>query len=129
MALFAKDEIEVRNLLRIKLPPVEPPELIYEVEITDEREAQKKNRDVRNQEKRVGWEAREKAREKGVLCDSICCDEADAKIRSCLFLCKAAEGQRQVRQKRPSLDLHAVTTKKLHEDSRRGFCDNQNLSL
>ena len=31
MAVFAKDGIEVRNLLRIKLPPIEHPEPIYEV--------------------------------------------------------------------------------------------------
>ena len=56
MTVFAKDGIEVRNLLRTKPSLVEPSESIYEVEITGEMEAQRKNRDVRNQEKRVGWE-------------------------------------------------------------------------
>ena len=71
----------------------------------------KKNQEVRNQEKRVGWENHViKAREKGVLCNSFRWDEADAKIRSYLFLCLGAEGQRQIQQKRPSLQLHTVTT-------------------
>ena len=68
MAVFAKDGIEVRNLLRARPQLVKPAELIYEVEITGETEAQKKNRDVRNQEKQVGWGSHViRAREKGVV--------------------------------------------------------------
>ena len=52
-AVFAKDGIEVRNL-RARPVLVEPAEPIYELEIFGETETQKKNRDVRNQEKRVG---------------------------------------------------------------------------
>ena len=48
-AVFAKDGIEVRNL-RARPALVEPTEPLYELET----ETQKKNRDVRNQEKRVG---------------------------------------------------------------------------
>ena len=100
MAVFAKDCIEIRNLLRTRTPLVEPSEPVYEVEITGEMEAQRKNREVRNQEKRVGWENHViKAREKGVLWNSLRWDEADAKLRSYLFLCLGAEGQRQIQQK------------------------------
>ena len=66
---------------------------------------------MRNQEKRVGWENHViKAREEGALCNSNRWDEADARVRSYLFLCMGAEGQRQVQQKRPNLFLHNVTT-------------------
>ena len=66
---------------------------------------------MRNQEKRVGWENHViKAREKGVLCNSYRWDEADTRVRSYVFLCLGAEGQRQVQQKRPNLVLHNVTT-------------------
>ena len=51
MAVFAKNEIEVRNQLRARRHLVEPSEPAYEVEITGETEAQKKNREVNNQEK------------------------------------------------------------------------------
>ena len=54
-AVFAKDGIEVKNLLRAKPPLIEPTEPNYELELSGKTEAQKKNRDVRNQEKRVGW--------------------------------------------------------------------------
>ena len=53
------------------------------------------------------------SREKGNLCYSFRWDEADAKVRSYIFLCLEAEGQRQVQQKRPGFDLHTVTTRKL----------------
>ena len=39
MAIFAKDGIEVRNLLRAQPTLVEPSESVYEVEITGETEA------------------------------------------------------------------------------------------
>ena len=54
LALFAKDGIEFRNLLRTRPQLVESSEPVYEVEIFGETEAQRKNREVRNQEKRVG---------------------------------------------------------------------------
>ena len=57
-----------RNLLRARPALTEPAEPIYELEITGETDAQRKNREVRNQEKRVGWENHViKAKEKGVL--------------------------------------------------------------
>ena len=59
----------------------------------------------------MGWENHViKACENGVQCNSFRWDEADAKVRSYLFLCLGAEGQRQIQQKRPNLQLHTVTT-------------------
>ena len=106
-----KTASKIRNLLQAKPPLVEPSEPIYEVKILGKTEAQKKNRDVHNQEKRVGWKNHViKAREKGVLYNSFRWDEADAKVRSYLFLCLGAERQRQIQQKRPNWQLHTVTT-------------------
>ena len=114
IAVFAKDGIEVRNLQGNKPALVEPTEPIYEIEITGETEAQKKNREVRNQKKRTGWENHGmKAREKVVLFNSFRWDEADAKLRSYIFLCLGAEGQSQIQQKRPGLVLHTVKTSEI----------------
>ena len=111
MAVFAKDGMEIRNLLRPKPQHADPVEPVYEIEIQGETDAQRKNREVRNQEKRVGHENHViKAQEKGVLCNSYRWDEADARVRSYLFLCLGAEGQRQIQQKQPNLVLHNVTT-------------------
>ena len=88
MAVFAKNGNEKRNWLRARPTLVEPAEPVYAVEITGETEAQRKNREVRNQEKVVGWENHViKAREKGVLCNSYRWDKADARVRSYIFLC------------------------------------------
>ena len=62
MAVFAKDGIEIRNLLRARPALAKPAEPVYELEIQDETEAQRKKREVRNQEKRVGWENQNKTR-------------------------------------------------------------------
>ena len=111
MAVFAKDGIEIRNLLRARPKLVEPVKPAYEVQITGETDAHRKNREVGNQEKRVGWENHViKARERGVLCNSFRWDEEDAKVRSYLFLCLGAEGQRQIKQKRPNMQLLTVST-------------------
>ena len=114
MAVFAKDGIEVKVLLRTKTPVIEPSEPTYKVEITVETEAKKGTRDIRNQEKRVTWENNEiKSREKGVLCNNVPRDDADAKVRSYIFFCLGTEGQRQLRQTRPSLDIQTSNTKKI----------------
>ena len=49
MAEFAKDGVEVKILLGVKPPNIE---LTYKVEINGETEAQKRDRDIRNQEKK-----------------------------------------------------------------------------
>ena len=114
MAVFAKDRIVIRKLLRARLTLVEPSEPVYELEITGETKTQRKNREGRNQENRVGWENHVlKVREKTVLCNSYRWDEADARVHSYLFLCLGAKGQRQVQQKIPSLVLHNVTTQEI----------------
>ena len=68
IAVFAKNGIEVRNLLKAKTALLEPAKPIYEVEITDETEAQKKNLNVRNQKKRVAWDYRVQKPEKRASC-------------------------------------------------------------
>ena len=126
MAVFAKDWIEIRNLLRARPTLVEPAKFVYELEIQGETEAQRKNREVRNQEKRVGWENHViKAREKGVLCNAYRWDEADARVRSYLFLCLGAKDQRQVQQKRPNLVLYKVNTQEFMTTLEDSFVTNR----
>ena len=48
--------IEVRNLFRDKPAIIDPTEPTYEIEIISEMKTQKRNRDIRNHEKKVGWE-------------------------------------------------------------------------
>ena len=114
MAEFAEDGIEVWIFLRDQPEFVDPPEPVLEVKKMRETDAQRKIREARSQEKRVGWENRcLKSREKGVLCNSVAWDEADANVGSYLFLWLGTEGQRQVQQKCSGLDIQSTTTKSL----------------
>ena len=112
--VFAKDGIEVRSLQRTKPHLVKPTQPNNVLEKTGETEAQKKNREVRNQEKRVVWENHVlKAREKGFLCTYFWWDVRPMPKPEVIFLSLGAEGQRHVQQKRPGFDLHTVTTSDL----------------
>ena len=117
LAVFvAKDGIEIQNLLREKPEITLPVETILEVEIQRETDAQRRNRNGRNQEKNLDWENRcQKARDKCVMCNSVNWNEADARVRSNLFLCLGREGQRQVQQKRPGLNIPTTTTRQLKQ--------------
>ena len=114
LAIFAKDGIEIQNLLREKPDITLPTEPIFEVEIQGETGAQRRNREVRNQEKSVDWKNRcQKARDKGVMCNSVIWDEEDVRVRSYLFLCLGMEAQRQVQQKRAGLNIQ--TTREINQ--------------
>ena len=61
---------------------------------------------MKNQEKRVIWENYvKKSRDKGVLGNNVPWDDADNKVRCYMFLYLGSEGQRQLQQKRPRLDI------------------------
>ena len=78
-----KNGIEIQNLLHRKPEVPLPTEPILEVEIQGETEAQRENREIRNQQKNVDRENRcQKAREKGVMCNSVVWDGAVARVRS-----------------------------------------------
>ena len=114
MAIFAKDEMEVKNLLPVKLPVQEPAEPTSEVQINGETEAQKRTRNIKNQEKLVALGKNLiKVREKGVLCYNIPWDDADAKVRNYAFPCLETEVKRQLQQKRPNLNYRTTTIKDL----------------
>ena len=116
LAVFAKDGIEIQSLLREKPESTLPTEPILEVERQGKTEAQRKNREVRNRQKNVDWENKcQKAREKGVMCSSVVWDEADARVRSCLFICLSTEGQIQVQQKRSRLNIQTTTIRVLEQ--------------
>ena len=70
-----------------------------------------------------------KARDKGVMCSSVIWDEADAKVRSYLFLYLGMEGQRQVQQKRPGLHLQTTTTRQIKQILEEIFISHRVIAL
>ena len=86
----------------------------------------KRNRDIKNQEKRVIWENNvKKSRDKGVLCNNVPWDDADNKVRCYIFLYLGSEGQRQLQQKRPRLDIQ----KRVHANPGRYILSHKNYSF
>ena len=129
MAVTAKDGIEVINLQRNKPPLIESTESIYEVEINGATEAQKRNREVCNQEKRVGCENHVlKAGEKRVLCNSFRWDEADAKVKSYIFL-PVSRGPMSNSAKTPRPNATRGYNKRTNYDSKRHIRNKQNCPV
>ena len=72
MAVLAKNGIELRNRVHSRPPNIEPTEPIYEPEINDETEVEKRKRDIRNHEKKFNWENHTaRVRERGALCNNF----------------------------------------------------------
>ena len=80
MAVFAKDGIEVQNLLLDKPELVEPPETILEEEIHGETDAQKKKS---KEPRKPYWVQNrcQKAQEKAILCNSVAWVKEKSKVR------------------------------------------------
>ena len=71
----------------------------YELPMNGETNVQIRDRELRNQEKRVQWENQCQLLDKlGPTVDGVLWEEADMKIRSYIYLCLGTEGQRRVSQ-------------------------------
>ena len=114
-AVLAKDGIKIRNLIRTRPPVNDPTEPMYELEITKQKQKNEK-RIYLTKKKNVSWENNEtKVRERGALYNNFPWDEADAKVRSYIFLYLGPVGQCQLQQKRPGLNRRSALTKKTRQ--------------
>ena len=82
---------------------IDPCEPTYQVKTTGEAEAQKREKEIGNYEKRVTWDnIVRKSRDKDVLRNNVPWDDADAKERSDVFLCLGAGEQRRLQNETKS---------------------------
>ena len=102
---MARDSIEVHKLLELKPQPTDlfyPKLPTYEEEFEGETDDDARNREQRNQRRRVDFENECKVIErKGALVDRIPWDEADTKVKSLIYLSLGAEVRRNYYQKNP----------------------------
>ena len=114
MAIMARDSIEVDKLLKLKPQPTDlfyPTLPTYEEEFEGETEDKARNREQRNERRRVDFENECKVIErKGAMVDRIPWDEADTKVKSLIYLSLGAEARRTYHQKNP----HTHTDRKMH---------------
>ena len=120
MAIMAGDSIEVDKLLKMKPQPTDlfyPTLPSYEEEFEGEREDEARNREQRNERRRVDFENECKVIERiGALVDRIPWDEADTKVKSLIYLSLGAEARRNYHPKNPHTQIEKCTTHELvHE--------------
>ena len=89
MAIVARDIIDVDKLLRLKPQPTDlfyPTLTTYEEEFEGETEDEARQREQRNERRRVDFENECKVIErKGALVDRVPWDEADTKVKSLIY--------------------------------------------
>ena len=109
---MACDSIEVDKLLRLKPQPTDlfyPTLPTYEEEFEGETEDEVRNREQRNEGRRVDFENECKVIErKGALVDRIPSEEEYTKVKSLIYLSLGAEARRTYHQKNPH------TNRKMH---------------
>ena len=120
MAIMARDSIEVDKLLKLKPQPTDlfyPTLPTYEEEFEGETEDEARNREQRNERRRVDFENECMVIErKGAMVDRIPWDEADTKVKSLIYLSLGAEARRTYHQKNPHTQIEKCTTNELaHE--------------
>ena len=120
MAIMARDSIEVDKLLKLKPQPTDlfyPTLPTYEEEFEGETDDEARNREQRNERRRVDFENECKTIErKGAMVDRIPWDEADTKVKSLIYLSLGAEARRTYHQKNPHTQIEKCTTNELvHE--------------
>ena len=102
---MARDSIEVDKLLGLKPRPTDlfyPTLPTYEEEIEGETDDEARNREQRNERRRVDFENECKVIErKGALVDRVPWDEADTKVKSLIYLSLGSEARRTYHQKNP----------------------------
>ena len=117
---MTRDSIEVEKLLKLKPQPTDlfyPTLPTYEEEFEGETEDEARNREQRNERRRVDFENECKTIErKGAMVDRIPWDEADTKVKSLIYLSLGAEARRTYHQKNPHTQIEKCTTNELaHE--------------
>ena len=120
MAILARDSIELDKLLRLK---PQPPDLFYptlptyEEEFEGETDDEAKNREQRNERRRIDFETECKVIErKGALVDRVPWDEADTKVKSLIYLTLGAEARTNYHQKNPHTQIEKCTTHELVQE-------------
>ena len=130
LGVIAKDGINLQKLLQNPPPVPKPQEPEYELPIEGETKTQVRDRNLRNQEKRVIWENQcAHLNSLGRTVDSAAWEEAEIKIRSYIYLCLRAEGQRSVTQNYPDLKMQEITTRDFWERLRRLFIKEKNVTF
>ena len=130
LGIIAKDGIDLSKLLRDPPAIRRPQEPGYELPIDGETNVQIRDRNLRNQEKKVTWE--NQCAHLDNLSPTVVgvpWDEADIQCISYNYLCLGAEGQRRVSQYYLDLRIQEVTTRNFCDRLKRLFVKERNVTF
>ena len=128
LGIVAKDGVNLKKLL---LPSIrKPQEPGYELPVEGETGKQMRDRNLRNQEKRVAWENQcQRLDNLGPTVDKIPWEEVDNKCRSYIYLCFGTEGRRRLTQYSPDLKIQWILTRDFWGKLRRLFVKERNVTF
>ena len=129
---MAKNSLNVDSLLKHK-PDIKdltyPAEPTYKPPTENETQAQHRERDLRNNKRKVDWETEFKQIAfKGPIVDGIPWDEADLKVRSLINLSLGTEGQRIYQQRFPHSNIERITVFELAHELALSFTQPRNIT-
>ena len=120
IAILAHKQINVDTLLRYKPEPKDlfyPAELTYEPAGQGETQARHRDRDQRSMKRKVAWENEcEAIKLKGLFADGITWVKVDTKVKSLIYLCIRAEGQRIYHKRFPHSNLNTISALVLSDE-------------
>ena len=130
LVIIAKDGVNLNKLLNNPPTIRKPQEPGYELPIDGETDKQIRDRNLRNQEKRVAWENQcQHLDNLGPTVDGIPWEEADIKCRSYIYLCLGTEGQRRLTQYYPNLKIQEISTREFWGNLTRLFVKERNVTF
>ena len=120
MAIMARDNLQVDKLLKLKPARTElpyPTIPTYEEPFDGKTEDEERQRDQRNERRKVDWENEcKKLKQNGPMIDKLPWDEADLKVKSLIYLSLGVEGTRTFHQRNPHTKIERCSTNELvHE--------------
>ena len=133
MAVMAQHNIEVEKLLRLKPAQTElfyPTMPTLEEKLENETLDEARQREQRNEKRRVDWENECKLIEaKCRTVDRIPWDEADMKVKSLIYLSPGAEACRTIHQRNPHTRIDRCTTNELVHEMTLTFTRPRNITF
>ena len=132
LAIMAKNSLNVDSLLKHK-PDIKdltyPAEPTYEPPTENETQAQHRERDLRNNKRKVDWENEcKQIAFKGPIVDGIPWDEADLKVKSLIYLSLGTEGQPFYQQRFPHSNIERITVFELAHELALSFTQPRNIT-
>ena len=114
MAIMARDNLQVDKLMKLKPARTElpyPTIPTYEEPFDGETVDEERQRDQRNERRKVDWENEcKKLEQNGPMIDKLPWDEADLKVKSLIYLSLGVEGTRTFHQRNPHSKIERCST-------------------